>query len=118
MNREYNMIVERSISIPYSIDREDALDLIEEEWDEEIAEQCKNDDKILDKYMTKYAKRVSGGAHISEYFSEGDGEYTDYKSNWLELIARDTTDNGYGIDGTHKVLYEVDDEEDDEDGEQ
>ena len=110
MNREYNMIVERSISIPYSIDREDALKLIKEEWDEEIAEQCKNDDKMLDKYMKKYAQQVSEGGHISEYFSEGDGEYTDYKPVWLQIHNEN-----------HDVLWETDALDylsEDEDGEQ
>jgi len=110
MNKGYDIIIERSISIPYSIDREDALKLIKEEWDEEIAEQCKNDNKMLDKYMKKYAQRVSGGAHISEYFSEGDGEYTDYKPSWLQIHNEN-----------HDVLWETDALDylsEDEDGEQ
>jgi len=110
MNKGYDMIVERSISIPYSIDREDALKLIKEEWDEMRAEQCKNDDKILDKYMKEYAQRVSEGGHISEYFSEGDGEYTDYKPVWLQIH-----------DEKYNVLWETDALDylsEDEDGEQ
>ena len=103
-SREYNMIVVRSISVPYSIDREDALNLIEEEWDEEIAELCKNDNKMLDKYMTEYAEGVSEGNRISDYFEEQDSDYVDYKPSWLRLDAND-------IDGTYSVLLEVDEDD-------
>ena len=116
-NREYNLVLERTLTIPYSIDREDALNLIQEEWNDEIAELCKNDNKMLDKYMKEYAKRVSEGGEcvdIGEHFIEHDWEFQG-DITWAELDAKDTTDNGY-IDGTHEVLWGTDYEEDEEDG--
>ena len=113
MNREYNLIVERTINIPYSIDRDDALDLIKEEWNEEIAEQCKNDNKILDKYMIEYAKRVSEGeqdVNLNEaFFVEHDGDWSGLPT-WIQLDARDITDSGSYMDGTYDVLWGTDDE--------
>lgn len=98
MSREYNIIVERTISVPYSIDRDDALTLIGEEWNEEIKEKCKSNEVILDKYMTRFAQRVKEGNNevdLYDHFIAHDEEYTDDKPSWVQLTAMATNQNGY-----------------------
>ena len=99
MNKEYNLFVERSVKIPYSISGYDALELIGEEWNEKIKEKCKSNEVILDLYMTKFAQKVKEGNHdvdLDDYFIAHDEEYTsnrDQASVELEAIA--TNQNGY-----------------------
>ena len=98
MNKEYNIVVERTISAPYSIDRDNALTLIGEEWNEEIKEKCRRNEVLLDKYMTKYAQRVKDGDNevdLYDHFIAHDEEYVDYKPSWVQLEAIATNQNGY-----------------------
>lgn len=115
MGRDYIIETDRVVTTGYSISRDDALTLIGEEWDEEVKQKCEANEAIMDMYMTKYASRVKLNnevVSIWEYFHEHDSEYGFPIS--LRLSAENTDKGGYAIDGTHKVLLEVDDEEEEE----
>tara|TARA_A100001201_G_scaffold143413_1_gene144949 strand:- start:522 stop:875 length:354 start_codon:yes stop_codon:yes gene_type:complete len=116
MGKEYVIETDRVETTFYSIDRDNALELIGEEWNDEVKKKCEANEAILDMYMTKYAQRVKMGNEVLgiwEYFHAHDSEYG-YPIN-LRLSAENTDKGGYRIDGTHKVLLEMSDEED-EDG--
>jgi len=112
MSREYMIEMDRVVTTGYTISRDDALTLIGEEWDEEIKEKCKSNEAILDKYITRYAQRVKHNnevVSIWNYFHEHDSEFGFPIS--LRLSAENTDNQGYAIDGTHSVLFEVDDDD-------
>ena len=112
-NKEYVIETDRVVTTFYSIDRDNALKLIGEEWNDEVKEKCKANEAIMDMYMTKYASRVKLNnevVSIWEYFHEHDSEFG-FPIN-LRLSAENTDKGGYRIDGTHKVLLEMEDDED------